>query len=100
MKAYMGYAHPDGGQEGACLIFAPDAKIARKLAWPILYGWFQMEWIDVRTKLMRDLPDHLKALDTGKEQVIDSPPSCPNCEAWGGHLVEQEGRCLFCEAEE
>ena len=94
MKAYMGYARPDNGQEGACLIFAVNAKAARKLAWPVLDGWFEMEWIDVAAKLIRDLPEHLKALDTGKEQVIDNPPSCPNCEMWGGYLIE--GVCSFC----
>ena len=100
MKAYMGYDRPGGAPEGACLIFAPNGKVARKLAWPILRDWFDTEWIHVGTKLLRDLPKHLKELNNGTERVIDNPLTCPNCEAWGGHPVEADGLCTFCESEE
>ena len=95
MKAYMGYDRPGVSQEGACLIFAPNAKVARKMLCPILDGWFGTEWIDVVAKFIRDLPEHLRALDNGTEQIIEEPPSCSCCEMWGGHL--QEGMCSFCE---
>jgi len=50
MKAYMGYSRKAGSEDGACLVFAHNAKEARKLAWVQLAEWFDVEWIDVTTR--------------------------------------------------
>lgn len=97
MKAYMGYDRVGGSGEGACLIFASNAKVARKRAWWTLRSWFDTEWIDVAAKLLRDLPEHLKVLDNGTEQVIESPKCCSRCERWGGRLFEDS--CSMCVEE-
>lgn len=97
MKAYMGYDRPGGPREGACLIFAPNTKAARKRAWDVLSGWYGTEWIDVATQLLRDLPDHLRELDNGAEQTIESPPTCPTCNMWGGELYDDG--CDLCGGE-
>ncbi len=100
MKAYMGYSRAASPAEGACLVFAINSKSARKLAYGCMGDWFDGEWIDTATRLLRDLPEHLKALDNGTEHAVESPPVCPNCEMWGGHKVGAEGRCTLCESED
>ena len=100
MRAYMVYDRAAGSGEGACLVFAKTARDARKLAKPILGGWFNTEWFDIAVKWQRDLPDHLQALDTGEEQAIESPPTCPNCDCWGGKFVSDGEVCTLCVDEE
>ena len=98
MKAYMGYDRVGGSGEGAGLVFDVNAKEARKRAYHILQGWYDVEWIDCSARLLRDLPPHLKRLDNGQPQSIESPPECSRCGMWGGHKTECGG-CLLCEGE-
>jgi len=101
MKAYMGFDRIGGSEEGACRVFAPNAKVARKLAWKILQSWFQTEWFDAAVRLMKNLPSHLVKLDTGEEQSIESPESCPKCLHWGGEIIppgeSEDGGCELCD---
>ena len=98
MKPYIGYDRTAGTTEAACLVFAPNARRARVLAWRVMQGEFCEEWIDAAANLLRDLPEHLQALDTGVEKVITAPVSCDNCEHWGGHPTD-DGCCSFCLGE-
>ena len=97
LKAYMGYSWDPGN--GAVLIFAETAKRAKLIGYPIIRSWTDAEWIDMRANFLKDLPAHLKELNTGLEQVIENPPACSNCEMWGHHLCEN-GRCQGCESED
>ncbi len=99
MKAYMGYSRIAGSSEGACLVFATNAKEARKLAWRRCQFDLFEEWVEVAVKWIRDLPEHLKALDMGKPQCLLDVPSCQRCETWGGHPCE-DGRCDNCESDD
>lgn len=100
MRAYIGYDGPGGTGEGAVLIFANTAKEARRLGFGEINGWFDTEWIDMRVNWLKNLPNHLKKLDTGDVRVIDSPPSCPNCMLWGYVLVQDGKYCEYCFKDE
>lgn len=78
----MAFDRHMGSEEGAMLVFANTAKEARKNSFGL--GWFNSEWTDWAATLIRDLPKHLKALDDGSVQTIESPPVCEACHCWGG----------------
>lgn len=89
--------------ESACLIFAHDSKEARLLAWRVMCSWFDVEWTDVATRLIRD-GLHLYAdadaekLAAGKAHAIECPTVCVSCEMWGSKLDER-GICEECIAD-
>lgn len=95
MNAYICRIKDD---DSAMLVFANTAKEARRISYG--YGWhepFNGDWIYWTATRIKDLPDHLKALDTGSPQVIDSPPTCPRCELWGGHkVIKWDGEWVKC----
>jgi len=103
VKAYMGYSKEYGPQEGACLVFAHNAREALKLARPVLSVWFDgLEYVDARVKLLKD-SDHLfrteadsAKLERDEPHVIESPEVCRSCEMWGNKLNEH-GLCEYCE---
>ncbi len=85
MKAYMVYDRIAGSGECAMLVFANTAKEAKKVSWAAYWCSEICEsWIDWAVKLIRDCPEHLKGLDNGKVQVIESVDACPSCDSWGG----------------
>jgi len=95
-RAYVVYStEPD---YGAVLVFAPNGQKARQLGFPVLTGWYDCIWTDIRANWLRDLPIHLWELYDGTESVYDDPPVCRRCETWGGHWTE-EG-CTNCEEKE
>lgn len=89
----MAYDRSVGPAEGAMLVFANTAQEARKDSYGL--GWFNSEWIDWVATRLRDLPEHLNALDDGSVQTIESPPVCKRCECWGGHIKNEW--CSLCE---
>lgn len=93
IRPYMAFDRRMGAQEGAMLVFANSAQEARKVSYGL--GWFNSEWCDWAATLQRDLPNHLKALDDGSVQTIESPPVCDRCHSWGGHIIKDTG-CSFC----
>jgi hypothetical protein len=102
VKAYMGYSKEYGPQEGACLVFAHNAREALKLARPVLIGWFDLGYIDARVRLLKD-SDHLfrteadpAKLERDEPHVIESPKVCRSCEMWGNKL-DEHGLCEYCE---
>ena len=104
LKAYMGFDRGNGPQEGACLVFAYDAKTARRLTWGILRWWFgDAEWIDCAVKWIKTPPDYLYIEEANREKLangiphaIESPECCSNCELWGGERND-DGTCEYCE---
>jgi hypothetical protein len=49
MKAYM--ASGDTPEDGACLVFAPNVKEARRVAYPVVSGWGMIDlYIDLRVQ--------------------------------------------------
>ena len=88
LRAYMGYVGDP--EEGACLVFARDAREAKSLAFECCHGWWPCEWTDIRVKwLKRPEDQHLFAeanqvkLHAGQAHAIESPIPCPRCERWG-----------------
>ena len=95
MKIYIGFDSYQGAGEGACLIFANTAREAKKLAYPIIRGWFDTEWIETGVKMLRDM-EYLKSQATSDlPHAIECPETCPKCELWGtGEIVN--GSCPVC----
>lgn len=94
MNAYQ-VQEKDG--EYAMLVFAPTAKKARVISFGT--GWHEPyagDWIFWQARRIKNLPAHLKELDTGEEQVIDNPPCCLGCDRWGGEPVPYTDTCLYC----
>jgi hypothetical protein len=84
MNAYM--AHEKDMQcEGAMLVFAQTARRARAISHNL--DWACCDYIDWVATRLRDLPEHLKLLDDGSEQVITAPPAYPSCGWWGYKLI-------------
>lgn len=101
LNTYMGWVEGVGPEEGACLIFARTAREARKVAWPILAGWWGGDcWTDTRTRRLRDMPwldrdaDPVK-LAAGEPHAIECPTCCEHCGMWG---LEEPPEC--CEDKE
>ena len=94
MKKYMGYA--GDSREGACLIFADNIQEAKKLAWPVIKDWFDVDYIDMRVKWIKDSDflDSEKLSD--KPHVVDSPTVCKSCELWGVSELDENGLCEMC----
>jgi hypothetical protein len=102
LMPYIGYSREAGSNEGACLIFAPNCKEARKLAFDILQGWFtDQEWIDVAVSLLKGehyyLDADLEKLKKNIPHTNDSPQKthCKRCETWG-HKLDENGECEEC----
>jgi predicted Zn-ribbon and HTH transcriptional regulator len=97
MRAYMGFSRSIGSQEGAVLVFAHNAKEARKLTYDD--GLVVDEWIDTAVKWIReshlfDCADKAK-LARDEPHLIDDPPSCRACYQWG-HPIDADGYCPQC----
>jgi hypothetical protein len=100
LNPYMGFDRECGAPEGACLVFAHTAKEARVLAYGIVRGWFDSQWIDTGVRRLRDMPWLFAEADQAKlaEDVahgIECPATCPTCELWGLERTA-EGRCIEC----
>lgn len=102
MNIYMGYV--EDPREGAVLIFACSVREAKLLAWPILRSWFQVDYIDVSVRLVKD-SEYLYAeadqekLALDKPHVIESPRTCEDCKLWGVSELNEEGYCNDCQDE-
>ena len=103
LKIYSGYSILMGFEEGACLIFAPNRREAKKLAFKQLKGWYDdMEWTDVGVaRLQRKDFLYVQAdqekLKLGVSHVISSPITCLDCNDWNTEL-NTERYCEGCEA--
>jgi len=99
MNPYIGYAGDP--EEGAVLVFAPDARTARPVAYGLINGWAHVEYTDVRVRRLRQNRDWLmqqanpRCLALGKPHGTDDIPSCRACERWSGPLND-DGHCGPC----
>lgn len=99
LNPYM--AHDGEPGEGAVLVFAPTAREARRLAWPVLTGFTDAGWIDVRAERLRDHRDYLMGLaEKNEPHVLDNPPCCPVCERWGAPILASGKGCGNCYGDE
>lgn len=97
----MGYSREAGSQEGAVLIFAHDAKEARKLAYPFVQDWFGDGWTDCAVMYLKDrtylfAEANQEKLTRGDPHVVDSPKVCKQCELWG-FAMDDNGICENCQ---
>ena len=91
------YQVMEKGGEYSMLVFAPTAQRARKISYGT--GWhapYSGDWVRWQARRIKNLPLHLAALDTGKEQVIEDPPTCLGCGMWGGEPVPNTDLCSHC----
>lgn len=91
------YQVMEKGGEYSMLVFAPTAQRARQISYGT--GWhapYSGDWVYWQARRIKNLPLHLAALDTGKEQVIEAPPSCLGCGLWGGMPIHGREECSFC----
>src|SRR5699024_5055056 len=100
LNAYSVFCRETGPQEGAVLVFARTAKDARKMAFPTLKDWMDLEWIEVAARRLDAATGWLAAQEEvdlhGKPQLIENPMSCDRCELWG-EPISDAGMCESCD---
>ena len=94
MKAYMGYSRFLGSEEGAVLIFAHNAKEAKRLAWKA--NVFDDEYIDGAVRWLKNETYLLKQMRFNIPHVIVRPKTCIKCEMWGTGEIGEDGICESC----
>ena len=83
-------------EDGACLVFHRSAQKARILGWPVVESWAPgITFVDCRARWLIQSPHLMELAEGGAPQVIESPPTCPACEMWGGVIGERS--CSICE---
>jgi len=102
VNIYMGYV--EDPREGAALIFACSVREAKLLAWSILRSWFQVDYIDISVRLVKDSEYLYAEADQEKlaldmPHVVESPRTCKDCELWGVSELNEEGYCNDCQDE-
>ena len=100
MKMYMSYSGDP--MEGASLVFANNAREAKKLAWkhdPCCDGG---DFTDVRVKLLKDKDFPWLRKEALKEtpHVNDCPKVCEGCETWGQYEIGEDGYCGGCRPDD
>lgn len=92
---YIGFNSFHGKNTAACLIFANTSREAKKLAYPIVESWFGGGWLEVKTKMLRDM-DYLKSLAISDlPHAIEYPYACQKCKLWGAREII-DGSCHGC----
>lgn len=95
MKKYCGFSAGIGQSECAVLIFANNAREAKKLCYSSMANDFFESYTDVRVKLIKDA-DYLDSCKKCENpHVIDDPPYCKKCETWG-YKLNENGICERC----
>ena len=103
LKPYKAYNYDPA--EGAILVFAKNAREAKKVSWE--HTWCDKdEYIYWRVKLLpKETWDFFYEKDADKEllekgipHVIEMPTGCKNCESWG-MVVGEDGLCDECRRE-
>lgn len=100
LKSYMGFSQCVGSCEGAILIYAHNAKEAKKIGWkantfiPDLCG---DEFTDFRVRLLKE-PWIMDQLKKDGPHVIESPITCKKCEYWGLEMIGS--LCIDCHEEQ
>ena len=103
LKPYMAFAQEG---EGACLVFARNAREARNVSWKeVGSAWYDPEsFLDWRVQLL-DQKDwdyfyeeeaDKEKLEKGISHTIECPKSCKCCGRWGKLI---DGICEYCLAE-
>lgn len=99
MKAYMAYSRSAGSYEGAILIFANNAKEAKKLArQSSVMSELTDDFLDVTVTWLKNSPYLFKQMPTDDTPcVIDSPQTCSECGMWGMGDIGEDGVCDACK---
>lgn len=98
--AYMVFDRTGGPQAGAILVFAPSAREAHRLSWPVMRDLYYTErFVDVRVKPLVGGADYHRIPEkeaTGEPYVVDTPEPCDECELWWADGYDEQGLCLEC----
>jgi hypothetical protein len=81
----------DDPEEGACLVFAHNAREARLIGFPTVSMWCDGEWIQCHSRRLWNHnflfgegdPEKLAA---NEPHCIESPKACKTCRLWGGQI--------------
>jgi hypothetical protein len=100
LKPYIVYSRSNGSEEGAALVFAHRASIARYIG----YGPFNDfidGYIDCAARLIRNAPWLFEEADKDKlskneAHVIINPKTCCECGFWGQSPIGDDGLCEEC----
>ena len=99
MKAYMGYSKSAGSYEGAILIFANNAKEAKKLArQSSVISELADDFLDVTVTWLKNSPYLFKQMLTDDTPCfVESPITCTHCGMWGMGDIGEDGVCEACK---
>lgn len=102
LKAYS--FHDGEPVDGAVLVFAHSFREAKKIAYPVVRGWTDCEYLDVKgfhfpnDAWLKEHAADQRKLAAGEPHVIDNPPTCKGCDLWHDEL-EESGYCESCAEE-
>lgn len=89
--------------EGASLVFAANARDAKRLGWRSIDFLPELCWhgyVDVRVKWLREGADFHRNAEMeakGESYVVESPDICERCELWYADGLEPTTRlCWSC----
>jgi hypothetical protein len=95
MKAYMGYSRDAGPSEGAFLIFANNAREARKIAYPSVSELNDGDYLDCAVQWMKNRPWLFAEMKRPEPHCVDNPKGCKECKQWGDEIGD-DGLCHDC----
>ena len=99
MKAYIGYSKSAGSYEGAILIFANNAKEAKKLArQSSVISELAENFFDVTVTWLKNSQYLFKQMRSSETpHFIDNPITCTHCGMWGMGDIGEDGVCEACK---
>jgi len=96
LKPYVVSSLSLGSREGACLVFAYSIKEAKKLGYPIINDWFDIEWIDCGVAWLKNKDWLFEEKRKDEPHVIENPKVCELCGVWGNEPFDDH-ICMDCE---
>lgn len=101
LKPYTYYNSWLGPQECAFLVFAHNAKEAKKIGWQNDGEMVCTEYIEARVNLLPCEPHIMNQAVSNEPHAIECPVTCISCGIWGRKLDENKicGECMGDDSE-
>ena len=105
LRPYMLCDRHGGSQEGAVLVFANNAREAKKVGWSMgeLMDICDNEWINIEVLWLKKSPHIFEEADQEKLEKgiphLANPRMCLSCELWG-HEMATDDLCIGCKEEQ
>ena len=94
LKPWMAWAGDP--QEGACLVFAPDKRMAKIIGFECVSGWDDCYWTDLRVRRLVETPYVMSFAEKEEPHAVDDLPSCDRCMCWSVSPIGKDGLCEYC----